>query len=117
MEEEDMVRKIRRPRTMTWMVALAGATLAIPPTALAIGGGAPAQSDQNKMTEEAQKKLDGKQYKDVKVTVDNDGVATLTGNVDLYEYKADADRKAHKIKGVKAVRDEIQVSGQSVPDQ
>lgn len=111
-----MVRTIRRSRMTTWMAVLAGAVLAIPPAALAYAG-SPAQSDQNKLTEEVQKKLDGKQYKDVKVNVE-DGVATLTGNVDLYEYKADADRKAHKVKGVKAVRNDIEVSGgQSVSDQ
>ena len=111
-----MLRTIRRSGTMTWLSLLAGAVLAIPPAALASGIGSPAQSDQNKMTEEIQKKLDGKQYKDVKATVE-DGVATLTGSVDLYEYKADADRKAHKVKGVKAVRNDIEVSGQSVSDQ
>src|SRR3954451_8274977 len=116
MEEVEMLRTIRRSGTMTWMSLLAGAVLAIPPAALASGIGSPAQSDQNKMTEDIQKKLDGKQYKDVKATVE-DGVATLTGSVDLYEYKADADRKEHKVKGVKAVRNDIEVSGQGVSDQ
>ena len=34
----------------------------------------------------AQAKLNKSQFKNVKVTVDN-GIATLTGNVSLYEYK------------------------------
>jgi osmotically-inducible protein OsmY len=34
----------------------------------------------------------------------------------LYEYKADADRRTHKVKGVNAVRNEIQVSGPTVSD-
>ena len=60
-------------------------------------------------------KLDKKQFKDVKVSVEN-GIATLTGTVDLYEYKADADKRVHKAKGVTAVRNDIQVAGPTVPD-
>ena len=52
----------------------------------------------------------------MKVAVDN-GIATLTGTVDLYEYKVNADKRIHKAKGVKAVRNDIQVAGPSVPDQ
>src|ERR1700722_4271238 len=61
-------------------------------------------------------KLDKSQYKDVQVNVDANGVATLTGTVNLYEYKADADKNVHKVKGVTAVRNDIQVAGPAVPD-
>jgi osmotically-inducible protein OsmY len=61
-------------------------------------------------------KLDKSQYKDVQVNVDANGVATLTGTVSLYEYKADADKNVHKVKGVTAVRNDIEVAGPSVPD-
>jgi len=61
-------------------------------------------------------KLNKKQFQNVKVTVDN-GIATLTGTVDLYEYKEDADKRAHKVKGISAVRNEIQVAGPSVSDE
>jgi osmotically-inducible protein OsmY len=61
-------------------------------------------------------KLDKSQYKDVQVNVDANGVATLTGTVNLYEYKADADKNVHKVKGVTAVRNDIQVAGPSVSD-
>jgi len=61
-------------------------------------------------------KLDKSQYKDVQVNVDANGVATLTGTVNLYEYKADADKNVHKVKGVTAVRNEIEVAGPSVSD-
>lgn len=61
-------------------------------------------------------KLDKSQYKDVQVSVDANGIATLTGTVGLYEYKADADKTAHKVKGVTAVRNDIEVGGPSVPD-
>jgi osmotically-inducible protein OsmY len=61
-------------------------------------------------------KLDKSQYKDVQVNVDANGIATLTGTVGLYEYKADAEKAAHKVKGVTAVRNDIQVAGPSVSD-
>jgi osmotically-inducible protein OsmY len=61
-------------------------------------------------------KLDKSQYKDVQIGVDANGVATLSGTVNLYEYKADADKATHKVKGVTAVRNEIQVAGANVPD-
>lgn len=56
-------------------------------------------------------KLHGSQYKDVQVSVDQNGIATLSGTVPLYENKEDADKIAHKIKGVTGVRNEIQVAG------
>lgn len=62
-------------------------------------------------------KLNNKEFQNVKVTVDGNGIATLTGTVNLYEYKVDADKKAHKVKGVTGVRNEIEVAGPSVSDQ
>jgi len=52
----------------------------------------------------------------VKASVDSNGIATLTGSVDLYEYKMDAGKRAQKVKGVTGVRNEIQVAGPSMPD-
>ena len=40
----------------------------------------------------------------------------MSGTVSLYEFKADADKTVHKIKGVTAVRNDIQVAGPTVPD-
>jgi hyperosmotically inducible protein len=45
------------------------------------------------------------------------GIATLSGTVSLYEYKADAEKRVRKAKGVNAVRNEIEVSGPTVSDQ
>ena len=45
------------------------------------------------------------------------GVATLTGTVDLYADKMRVDSKVRHVKGVQAIRDEIQVNGTEVPDQ
>jgi hyperosmotically inducible periplasmic protein len=64
---------------------------------------------------EVQGRLNKSQFKDVKASVQN-GIATLTGTVSLYEYKRDAENRARKAKGVMAVRNEIQVAGPNVPD-
>ncbi len=61
------------------------------------------------------KALDNKKYKDVKSSV-QDGVVTLTGTVDLYSDKEDADKRAHHRKNVKAVQNMIEVAGQTVDD-
>jgi hyperosmotically inducible periplasmic protein len=74
-------------------------------------------TDQQEGNSDAQGKLKKSQFKDVKVSVDNNGIATLTGNVSLYEYKRDAANRVRKAKGVSAVRNEIQVSGPSTSDE
>lgn len=61
-------------------------------------------------------KLNKKQFSDVKVAVDN-GIATLSGTVDLYAYKADAEKRVSKARGVTAVRDLIDVAGPVISDQ
>ncbi|MCU1321182.1 MAG: hypothetical protein JWM43_831 [Acidobacteriaceae bacterium] len=61
------------------------------------------------------KALDNKKFKDVKSTV-QDGVVTLTGTVDLYSDKEDADKRSHHRKNVKAVQNMIEVAGPSVDD-
>ena len=104
-----MLRSTRSSRTALLAMVMAG-SLAFASTA------AWTQGDSN-AADAVMKKLDKKQFKDVKATVDSNGIATLTGSVDLYEYKNDADRRAHKVKGVTGVRDEIQVNGPAVSDQ
>jgi osmotically-inducible protein OsmY len=64
---------------------------------------------------DAQAKLNKSQFKDVKVAVDN-GIATLSGTVSLYEYKKDAANRVRKAKGVTAVRNEIEVAGPGASD-
>jgi osmotically-inducible protein OsmY len=61
-------------------------------------------------------RLDKKQFSNVKVSVDQ-GIATLTGTVDLYAFKADADKHVRKVKGVTTVRNLIQVAGPTIPDE
>jgi len=75
-----------------------------------------AAAEPQDVTAAVHAKLDKSQYKDVQVNVDANGVATLTGTVNLYEYKFDADKNVHKVKGVTAVRNDIQVSGPVIAD-
>jgi hyperosmotically inducible protein len=104
-------------RTALVAVMLAGALLSLPQTSLAASGrGAIAQSlPDNPAASEVAARLNKKQFHHVTVNVDN-GVATLSGTVDEYEYKNDADKIAHKTKGVTAVRNLITVAGPNVSD-
>jgi hyperosmotically inducible periplasmic protein len=61
------------------------------------------------------KALDNKRFSDVKASVQN-GVVTLTGTVDIYSAKMDADNRVHHRKNVKGVENEIQVAGPTVDD-
>ncbi len=84
--------------------------------ASALPSGASPQAQQGDVTAAAESRLNKKQYKDLHVSVDN-GIATLTGTVDLYEYKADAAKTVMHAKGVTAVRNQIEVAGPNVSDQ
>ena len=106
-----MSRTMGRSKTALLTAMLAGMLLSVPQLSMAA-----AQSDKGSIDSAAMAKLNKKQFKDVKVSVEN-GIATLTGTVDLYEYKMDADKRVHKVKGVTAVRDDIQVAGPEIPDQ
>lgn len=64
----------------------------------------------------AQKALSGSRFKGIEVSV-QDGVATLTGSTDLLANKMAADQKVRHVKGVQAIRDEIQVNGPEMSDQ
>ncbi|MGD0859845.1 MAG: BON domain-containing protein [Terracidiphilus sp.] len=112
-----MKRKIRTTRTALFAATIAAALLGLPQAALAAPrSGAAAQAEEGSpATGAAAARLNHKQYRDVKVTVDN-GIATLTGTVDLYEYKADAEKSVRKARGVSAVRNLIEVAGPNVPD-
>ena len=87
--------------------AVCGAPLVANAAALPVG--AQTQSGDDGASA-VQSRLSKKQYQNVHVAM-NDGIATLTGTVDLYEYKVDAEKKALHTKGVTAVRNQIEVSG------
>ena len=74
-----------------------------------------AVSNDSAIQADVMKALDGKQFKDLKVSVQN-GVVTLSGTVDLYSAKENADNKAHHRKNVKAVENMIEVAGPAVED-
>jgi hyperosmotically inducible periplasmic protein len=95
--------------------ALLVGAIGFTPPAFAASSVATVSGQQNDNSD-IQSKLKKSQFKDVKASVDKDGIATLTGSVSLYEYKKDAANRIRKAKGVNGVRNEIQVSGQSASD-
>ena len=91
-------------------LVLAGALI------VAGGGSGWAQGESDAQIQgDVMKSLDNKRFKDVKVSV-HDGVVTLTGTVDLYSAKQDADNKVHHRKDVKGVENQIEVAGPVVED-
>lgn len=88
----------------------ASATLAIP---IYAGGSSSGRDAQLKS--EVLHELHGKNFKHVTARV-SQGVVTLSGEVNLYAYKAEAMEKARKARGVKDVRDNIAVGGVTLPD-
>ena len=103
-----MTRTINLRNSLLFAVALFAATMVVPQFSHAA-----AQQD---VAGTVRSKLNKSQFKDVQVNVDANGVATLSGTVGNYENKADADKIVHKVKGVSAVRNEIQVAGPDVSD-
>ncbi len=97
-----------------WIAAaLTLSVVSIPQNSYAVTGSGSAFGQDN--SSDAQSKLKKSQFNDVKVTVEN-GIATLSGTVSLYEYKKDAANRVRKVKGVTAVRNDIQVGGPNVSD-
>ena len=114
-----MTRTTSRTRAVLLTATLAGALLSLPQVSLAAGraSAATAQAQAGSpVANDAAARLNKARFKDIKVSVDN-GIATLTGTVDLYEYKADAERRVHKAKGIAAVRNLIEVGGPTLPDK
>lgn len=97
-------------RSFALAAALAGLVVSLPGISMAEGAGA------DDLASTVKAKLNKSQFKDVQVSVDANGVATLSGTVSAYEYKADADKATHKVKGVMAVRNEVEVSGPNMSD-
>jgi len=113
------MKTMRRTQAALTAVTLAGALLSLPQAGFAAGrmpGAAQEAQAGNSAASDAANRLKKKQFNDVKVTVDG-GIATLTGSVEVYEYKADAEKQVRRAKGITAVRNEIEVGGASVPDQ
>ena len=81
----------------------------------AVAAAQPAQNDNNLQAEVTNKALNKSNLKGVQATA-HDGVVTLTGTVPLFGMKQEADKRTHKIKGVQAVSNEIQVTGANLSD-
>jgi len=95
-------------RRFLWAVALAAALF----TAPSVSRAAAAED----VAGAVHAKLDKSQFKDVQASADANGIVTLSGTVNLYEYKADAEKRALHVKGVTAVRNTIDVVGPAVSD-
>ena len=67
---------------------------------------------QNAVTQKLAAK---RQFSQVQSSVE-DGIVTLTGTVDLYQYKLDAAKAARKTANAQGVRNLIEVAGPNVPD-
>lgn len=76
----------------------------------------PAAFAQSNLEAAAQKALHASRFKNVHVTIAN-GIATLTGSVDMYSAKLNAESKIRHVHGVSAIRDQIQVNGPEIPDE
>jgi hyperosmotically inducible periplasmic protein len=114
-----MKRTIDKTRTVLLAATVAATLLGIPQISHAApspSASAPQATQGSPAAADAAARLNKKQFSNVKVDVDANGIATLSGTVDLYEYKADADKRVHKAKGVTAVRNDIQVAGPNIPD-
>lgn len=81
----------------------------------AVGGSVVGANDAQIQADLA-KALGNKKFKDVKSTVQN-GVVTLSGTVDVYSAKQDADGRAHHRKSVRGVENLIEVAGPTVEDE
>lgn len=76
-----------------------------------VGGVALAQrTSDSQIRTDAQKQLSNKRYGNVHIAV-NDGVVTLTGQVDRFADKADAEKQIQKMHEAASVRNNIQVAG------
>ena len=95
-------------------VGYAGAPVLLGPSAIAYAASDNGGSDAQ-LAQMVKKKLNGKKYSEITVSASN-GTVTLSGEVKLYAYKADAVKQAKKTRGVQNVEDNIAVGGPNIPD-
>lgn len=104
--------KIKRNLVPVLAVLLLGTSAAVSGHAITA---AQTPDDNNLRAEVMNKALNKSQFKNIQVAVQN-GVAKLTGTVDVFSQKEDADKRVHKVKGITAVDNEIEVAGAEIPD-
>ena len=88
-----------------WKMATAALALSLSLPALPMRAQGKAADSQT--LADVQKSLDGKRFSDVHAAVKN-GIVTLTGTVDVYATKEDAEHKIHHKKGVARCREQDQ---------
>ena len=93
-------------RLSKWKMIAAALALSVAAPALPVR--AQDRASDGQTLAEVQKSLDNKRFSDVHASVKN-GIVTLTGSVDVYATKEDAEHKIHHKKGVTAVQNMIQV--------
>lgn len=103
-------------KTSVWMNSVTALALAISVAQAVPSAMAENAPDDSRIQAELTKSLSNKRFNDVHTSVQN-GIVSLVGTVSVYADKADAEKKAHKVKAVAAVRDDIAVAGPVVPDQ
>jgi hyperosmotically inducible periplasmic protein len=117
-----MTVRITRPAKAAMAATLGAALLCIPQISLASpspdsGSASLAARGEAGLTSAAKAKLNKSQFRNVQVNIDGNGIATLSGDVDLFAYKADAEKRVSKVKGVAGVRNRIEVAGPAVADE
>jgi hyperosmotically inducible protein len=100
----------------TWMIPATALALAMSIAQAIPSATAESAPNDSRIQAEVTKSLSNAKFKDVQASV-QDGIVSLTGTVNVYGVKADAEKKARKVKTVTAVRDDIQVSGPAVSDE
>jgi len=73
------------------------------------------QNDSSLQAEVTSKALNKPKLQNVEASL-HDGVVTLTGSVEVFNLKEEADKRTHRIKGVKAVLNNIEVTNPDIPD-
>ena len=86
-----------------------------PHSAAAMAQSNDAAKDNQILADVQNNALNKSKFKNVKASVEN-GIVSLAGTVDVYDTKADADRRVHRIKNVKGVENDIEVAGPEIPD-
>ncbi len=96
--------------------SLLAAGVAVLSAALWFGAGAgTAKADDSGIDADVHKALDNKKFANVTASLHGPEVV-LTGTVDTYAVKLEADNRVHHVKGVKGVDNEIRVAGPTVED-
>lgn len=102
-------------RKRAWITPLAAVLLTVSALPAAPRLMAEQIGNDSQIRAELAQSLSNSKFNDVHGSVQN-GIVSLSGTVDVYNDKAAADKKAHHLKNVAAVQNEIQVRSREVSD-